>query len=162
MGLVSIVRDKTSLYRAATLTLLALGFGALIAGFLSTSIWSSRPTEMTEDLIRFTIITAVISLILRFVLPVRYANSVLLVWFAYHVLLVGIVPVLSALLVTAAAVGVGSLLLPKRIPCRLAFAVISGLGVTQREARTSHVEQHAHRGSKQPSGIDSHAACGSS
>lgn len=129
MGLAGTVRDKTSLYRAATLTLLALGFGALIAGFLSTSIWSSRPTEMTEDLIRFTIITAVISLILRFVFPVRYANSVLLVWFAYHVLLVGVVPVLSALLVAAAAVGVGSLLLPQRIPCRLAFAVISGLGV---------------------------------
>ena len=59
----------------------------------------------------------------------RYANSLLLVWFAYHVLLVGIVPVLSVLLVTAAAAGAGSLLLPKRVPSRLAFAVISGLGI---------------------------------
>jgi hypothetical protein len=42
---------------------------------------------------------------------------------------VGILPVFSTLLVTAAAIGVGSLLLPKRVPCRLAFAVISGLAV---------------------------------
>jgi hypothetical protein len=59
----------------------------------------------------------------------RYANSLLLVWSAYHVLLVGIVPAFSMLLVAAVAVGAGSLLLPKRVPCRLAFAVISGLAI---------------------------------
>src|SRR5688572_3319911 len=123
------VRDRPALFRTTSLILLALGVGTLIAGFVSTSIWSSLPSDMTRDAIRFTAITAVISWVLRFIYPLRYANSLLLVWFAYHVLLVGISPVLSALLVTAAAVGVGSLLLPKRVPCRLAFAVISGLGI---------------------------------
>jgi len=122
-------RDQTRLFRTASLILLALGVGTLIAGFVSTTIWSLLPIDVARDAIRFTAITAVVSWILRFVYPLRYANSLLLVWFAYHVLIVGIVPVLSALLLTAAAIGVGSLLLPKRVPCRLAFAMISGLGI---------------------------------
>jgi len=128
-GLPDTVRDQTRFLRIATLILLALGLGTLIAGFVSTNIWSSLPIDVARDAIRFAAITAVISWVLRFVYPMRYANSLLLVWFAYHVLLVGIVPVLSVLLVTAAAAGAGSLLLPKRVPSRLAFAVISGLGI---------------------------------
>ena len=123
------MRTPTALARAVSLILLALGFGILVTGFFSTDIWSLLDEDRADDVLRISLYIALAALIVRFLRPMHYANALLLVWVALHVLIVGIGPAFAATTIAVAAVGLGSLALPERIPGRLPLAMIAGLGI---------------------------------
>lgn len=116
----SVIKTRAALARAVSLILLVPGLAPLAAGFLVTDIGASLPEDRVDDTLRISLYTLLAAWIVRLLQPMRYANSLLFLWVVLHVLIVGIAPAAGAAAVAVAAVGLGTLALPERIPvgCR--------------------------------------------
>jgi len=111
------------------LKLLGLGVLAVLAGIFLNQTWLEFPVGHSMVLLVIGASACGLGLLLRLFFGLHMASGLTLIFALILVWLVGIRPVVSCLLLAAAAAGLGSHLVPVAMPARWAVALIAGLAI---------------------------------
>ena len=111
------------------MVLLATGVMAVLAGILLHQTYLSFPTRHSATLLVLGMAAWTLSLLLRRFFNLPVASGLALVWAAALLWMAGSRPVLAAVLMLAAAAGLGARLVPVATPARPAIAIVTGLAV---------------------------------
>lgn len=106
---------------------LAAGFAATIAGFAIHDTWRVLPAERFALSLVLAGLACLVAWPLRQAFRCRMATVLAAIWTLALVVYTGALPMLATTMLGAAALGVGSWLVPVRMPARAATATIVGL-----------------------------------
>lgn len=106
---------------------LAVGFAATLAGLVVHDTWRVLPAERFALSLVVAGLASLIAWPLRAAFRCRMATVLAALWTMALVVYAGALPVLAAATLGAAALGIGSWLVPKSMPARAAVAAIAGL-----------------------------------
>lgn len=111
------------------IALVAAGPLALAVGLVYARMWEVLPWERLALSLVLAMITAAVAWPVRRFVRLPWALALALVWMAALPVFVGPIPVLSMLLLAAAALALGTWLVPMQMPARASVALCVGLAL---------------------------------
>ena len=117
----------TRLRSTAAIAIVVAGLAACAGGFVAQRMWTQLAWNRFGESLLLAAISLVIAGALRRWRGCSWAAALALVWLSALVFFTGVLPALAACLLGAAAIALGSLLLPADIPARAVLALCVGL-----------------------------------